>query len=276
LGSRFITTDGVWLCNSTNFIIDFDLIKPATPMKPNKVYFFGTCLINSIHPETGISAVKILKQEGLQVIFPKDQTCCGQPAYNAGYPYEARKVARQQIRLFPKEYPIVVPSGSCAGMMKHYYPKLFKNEPDLESVKEFSSRITEFTEFLVRVLKIRLSDEGDPVDVTWHSSCHAAREMKVIEDSKSLLNQLKQVNLLDLANEEQCCGFGGTFSIKQPDISEAMVKDKVQAIKDSGASQVISGDWGCLMNIIGALEFQKVPILGQHIADFIRERCHGK
>jgi L-lactate dehydrogenase complex protein LldE len=244
------------------------------PEKPEKVYLFGTCIVNDVYPETGISAIRLLQKEGVKVIFPQSQSCCGQPAYNSGFPEQTKAVARQQIRSFPKDYPIVVPSGSCAAMMKHHYPRLFADEPDLEKTRAFSARIYELTEFLVHVLKINLEDRGEPIDVTWHSSCHAAREMKIIEDSKSLLNQLANVKLIELENEQQCCGFGGTFSIKQPEISAAMVKDKVDAIKDSGARRVIAGDCGCLVNITGAMEFQNVSIQGTHIADFIWERIH--
>ncbi len=242
------------------------------PAKPEKVYLFGTCIINDVYPETGISTIRLLRKEGVKVVFPQSQSCCGQPAYNSGFPDQAKIVVRQQLRSFPKEYPIVVPSGSCAGMMKHHYSELFANEPDREEALAFSARIYELTEFLVHVLKIELEDKGDPIDVTWHSSCHAAREMKIIEDSKYLLKQLSNVNLIDLDNEHQCCGFGGTFSIKQPEISAAMVKDKVDAIRNSGARRVIAGDCGCLVNITGAMEYQNVPIQGTHIADFIWER----
>ncbi|MCG8339416.1 MAG: (Fe-S)-binding protein [Proteobacteria bacterium] len=242
------------------------------PAKPEKVYLFGTCIINDVYPETGISTIRLLRKEGVKVVFPQSQSCCGQPAYNSGFPDQAKIVARQQLRSFPKEYPIVVPSGSCAGMMKHHYSELFANEPDRGEALAFSARIYELTEFLVHVLKIELEDKGDPIDVTWHSSCHAAREMKIIEDSKYLLKQLSNVNLIDLDNEHQCCGFGGTFSIKQPEISAAMVKDKVDAIRNSGARRVIAGDCGCLVNITGAMEYQNVPIQGTHIADFIWER----
>ena len=164
--------------------------------KPKKVYFFGTCLINLSYPETGMAGIRLIQREGVEVIFPQSQTCCGQPAYNSGFPDEAKSVARKQIELFSKSYPIVVPSGSCAGMMKHHYPKLFANDPDFDRVNDFSKRIFELSEFLVRVLKIQLVDRGQPVRVTWHSSCHSLREMGVVEDSKSLLCQLKNVELI--------------------------------------------------------------------------------
>ena len=234
------------------------------------------CLVDTIYPEVGEAMVHVLRKLGVSLNCPTDQTCCGQPAYNSGFPNEARKVALKQIRLFPKDYPIVVPLGSCAGMMKHHYPYLFAEDSNLDAVKRFSSRIMELSEFLVQVLKIKLEDRGRPVKVTWHSSCHALREMGVIEDSKSLIRQLNNVELVELENESECCGFGGTFAVKQPEISGAMVADKVEDIRRTGASRLLAGDCGCLMNISGALEYQNSPIKGQHLAEFIWERINGK
>ena len=246
------------------------------PEKPESVYFFGTCLADMFYPESGMAGIKLIQQQGVSVIFPPEQTCCGQPAYNSGFPAEARTVARKQIDLFYKNFPIVVPSGSCAGMMRHHYPQLFENDPAIEQVKNFSERIFELSEFLVNVLKIKLEDRGKPVKVTWHSSCHALREMKVTEDSKALIRQLKNVELVELEHEYECCGFGGTFAVKQPQLSEVMVNDKVEYIRQTGATRVLSGDCGCLMNISGALDYQKIPITGQHLAEFIWERINGK
>ncbi|MEZ5582888.1 MAG: (Fe-S)-binding protein [Candidatus Competibacteraceae bacterium] len=242
---------------------------------PEKVYFFGTCLIDMCYPQAGLAGIELLQQQGIQVIFPQGQSCCGQPSYNSGFPAETKAVARQQLKSFAKDYPIVVPSGSCAGMLKHHYPALFADEPEAAEARRFAQRVYELTEFLVRVLDIKLEDRGAPIKVTWHSSCHATREMGIIEDSKSLLRQLQNVELVELQNEQECCGFGGTFSIKQPAISAAMVKDKTADIQQTGASRVLSGDCGCLMNIGGALEYQQKPIPTQHIAEFILERVNG-
>jgi L-lactate dehydrogenase complex protein LldE len=228
------------------------------------------------YPGSGMAGIKLIQREGVQVIYPKQQTCCGQPAYNSGFPKEAKKVAFKQIRLFPENYPIVVPSGSCAAMMKHHYPLLFEGDPDFDLIKQFSNRIYELSEFLVRILKIRLEDQGTPTKVTWHSSCHALREMHIIEDSKSLIRQLQNVELVELQNEYECCGFGGTFAVKQPDISGAMVADKVADIHQTGASRLLAGDCGCLMNISGAMEYQNVPVKGQYFAEFIWERINAK
>ncbi len=244
------------------------------PEKPEKVYYFGTCLMDMFYPAAGMAGINLIRREGVQVIFPREQTCCGQPAYNSGFPKEAKKVALKQIQLFPKKYPIVVPSGSCAAMMKHHYPLLFEGDAKLELIQRFSKRISELSEFLVKTLKIKLQDRGTPIKVTWHTSCHALREMNIIEDSKSLIRQLQNVELVTLQNENECCGFGGTFAVKQPEISGAMVIDKVADIHQTGAARLLAGDCGCLMNISGAMAYQKVPVKSQHLAEFIWERIN--
>lgn len=247
----------------------------AESKKPNTVYYFGTCLMDMFYPEAGMAGIKLIRSEGLRVIFPRRQTCCGQPAYNSGFPKEAKKVALKQIEIFPENYPIVVPSGSCAGMMKHHYPLLFAGDARLDSIQQFSNRIVELSEFMVRTLNVKLEDRGAPIKVTWHSSCHALREMQIIEYSKSLIRQLQNVQLVELQNEFECCGFGGTFAVKQPDISGAMVSDKVADIQQTAAARLLTGDCGCLMNISGAMEYQKIPIKGQHFAEFIWERINA-
>jgi L-lactate dehydrogenase complex protein LldE len=244
----------------------------SDPRHSDTVYFFGTCLVDAMYPEAGLAAIRLLRREGLSVIFPQEQSCCGQPAFNSGFTEEARAVARKQIRVFSEPYPIVVPSGSCAGMMKHHYPKLFSGQADEAAAREFSGRVYELFEFLVRVLHIKLEDRGEPVTVTWHSSCHALREMDVIRDSKALIRQLKNVSLVELERETECCGFGGTFAVKQPAISAAMVKDKVDDIRRTGASTVLTGDCGCLMNITGAMSHSGVAVTGKHLAEFLWER----
>lgn len=244
-------------------------------LKSQTVYFFGTCLIDTIFPQAGIAAIRLLQKFGVRVIFPQDQTCCGQPAYNSGFPDEARAVARKQIRLFPKSLPIIVPSGSCAGMMKCHYPELFDGRPEATAVQSFSGRILELGQFLNRELNVELVDKGPPVTVTWHSSCHALREMGVIEDAKALLAQLENVTVIPLERETECCGFGGTFAVKQSEISGAMVTDKVDDILQTDAGHVISGDCGCLMNISGAMEKRRLDLTGLHLAQFLWERING-
>lgn len=246
-------------------------------MKPDTVYFFGTCLIDLIYPQAGVSAVQLLQREGVKVIYPPAQTCCGQPAWNSGYRDEARKVARAQIKLFSKAIPIVIPSGSCAGMMKTHYPELFKHEADEAEALNLASRVYELTEFLVDVLKVQLEDLGEPVTVAVHTSCSARREMGVADKIEQLLGQLSQVQVKEQAYKAECCGFGGTFAVKEPEISAAMVADKTQHIRATGATQLVSQDCGCLLNISGAFAYQakqegKPAPKAQHIAEFLWER----
>ena len=244
--------------------------------KPKQVYFFGTCLVDLFYPEAGLAGMRLIQREGVGVIFPQGQSCCGQPAWNSGYRDEARDVAATQLALFTKEIPVVVPSASCAGMMKHHYPLLFESDKNLQRVRQFSERVVELSEFLVQTLAIQLTDRGQPIKVTWHSSCHALREMRIIEYSKALIRQLENVELVELQNEHECCGFGGTFAVKQPAISAAMVKDKTDDIRQTGSARFISGDCGCLMNISGAMQHEKIQIDGQHLAEFIWERINDK
>ncbi len=234
--------------------------------KPARVYFFGTCLVDAIYPEAGVAAIRLIEQEGVRVVFPPGQSCCGQPAYNSGFPEEARRVARRQL----------VPADLGAPRaVKHHYPALFAGDPDLAAAQAFAGRVVEWSEFMVAVLGVSYADRGDPIRVTWHSSCHALREMRVIEHSKALIRQLGNVELVELGREAECCGFGGTFAIKQPAISAAMVADKVEDIARTGAARVIAGDCGCLMNITGAAARRELPFEGQHLAEFIWERTHG-
>ncbi|MGQ9371785.1 (Fe-S)-binding protein [Azospirillum sp. ST 5-10] len=246
------------------------------PERPRTVYYFGTCLVDLFYPEAGLAGMELLRREGLRVVFPQGQSCCGQPARNTGLHEEARAVARAQIRAFPEPWPIVVPSGSCAGMMRVHYPQLFEGEPDRAAAEAFAGRVYELTWFLVHVLDVRLEDRGEPVRVTWHPSCHSMREMGVTDEPKRLLRGLANVELVENPRERECCGFGGTFSVRQPEVSAAMVADKIAAVEDTGASVMLTGDCGCLMNIAGAMEKAGKPPRGRHIAEFLMERCHGR
>ncbi len=251
---------------------------PKTPIegKPSAVYYYGTCLVDLFYPEAGLAGIRLLDREGVRVVFPQDQTCCGQPAYNSGFASEARAVARAQIERFSKPYPIVVPSGSCAGMMKRHYPSLFEGDSFLPQAEEFAGRIQELTSFLVHVLRVRLVDLGAPARVTWHPSCHALREMGVVEEPAALLAQLAQVEVVPLSRESECCGFGGTFAVRHPEISAAMVEDKAADVVATGAPTLLSGDGGCLLNIAGRLEATGHRVRPLHIAEFLWERTRAR
>lgn len=242
------------------------------PPKPDRVYYFGTCLIDLFYPEAGIAGVELLEREGIEVIYPRNQTCCGQPAYTSGYHDEARAVARAQLALFPENWPIVVPSGSCAGMMLRHYPALFRDTPEAEQATRVASRVWELTDFLLNVCRIQLEDLGEPVTVAMHTSCSARREMKVAGAGPALLRQLQNVTLVEQARAEECCGFGGTFAVRHPEISTAMVSEKVDTLIDCGAETFVTTDCGCLMNIAGYAQKHGRPLRGEHILSFLYRR----
>lgn len=244
--------------------------------KPSNVYLFGTCVLDLFFPEAGMDAIRLLEREGLRVHFPQAQSCCGQPAYTSGYTDEAREVARAQLALFEQDWPLVVPSGSCAGMIREHYGELFKDEPaTLKRVRALAERTFELAEFLLYVCQVEFKDQGAPTQVALHTSCSARREMNTHLHGRALLAQLGNVERVDHDHESECCGFGGTFSVRMPDISGAMVADKTRALQDSGAAQVVSADCGCLLNINGALEKQNARLRGQHLASFLWQRIGG-
>ena len=241
-----------------------------------EVYFYATCLVDLFFPDAGMAGIELLQAAGVRVIFPQGQTCCGQPAFNCGYWEEARDVARAQLALFPRDLPVVLPSGSCAGMIRQHYPELFHGEPDEAAAVALSGRVFELTQFLVDELHLQLEDLGEPVKVTVHASCHAMREQGVLDRPKQLLGQLKNVEVVDLAREKECCGFGGTFAVRQEGLSAAMACDKAADATATGAALVLSTDGGCLMNIGGTLEKQGSPLGTVHIAQFLWERTHAR
>jgi len=253
---------------------------PSGP-RPTDVYFFATCLVDLFCPEAGMDAIQLLEREGIRVHFPENQTCCGQPAYTSGYADEARAVAKVQLGLFPNDWPVVVPSGSCAGMMRHHYPKLFAEDAALKAQAEaLSGRIYELTEFFVKVLRVNwkgsAKDSGKPARITLHTSCSARREMGTHLHARELLGQLAGVEVLQQSHESECCGFGGTFSVRQPAISAAMAGDKADALKETGAEKFVSADGGCLMNIDGTLEKRRDSFRGQHLASFLWQHTGGE
>jgi len=250
------------------------------PAMPRDVYVFATCLIDQFTPQAGLDTVRLLEREGITVHYVEQQTCCGQPAHSSGFPDEARAVALQQLKLFTEAWPIVVPSGSCGGMLRMHYPQLFADDPLLHAkALDLAARVYELSEFLVHVVNFRHEDLGAPCTVALHTSCHARREMGSHETSAALLDSLTQVEVVQQARVEECCGFGGTFAMRYPDISEAIVSDKVASLRDSGAQRVVSADCGCLLNITGRAAKQdelaglSAPSLpGEHLASFLWRR----
>lgn len=242
------------------------------PARPRQVYFYSTCLVDLFYPEAGLAGIELLEREGIEVHYPERQTCCGQPAYTSGYHDQARAVAAAQLSLFPENWPIVVPSGSCGGMMRKHYPDLFAGTPQEAAAKAIAERTWELTDFLLNVCHIRLQDRGEPETVALHTSCSARREMGLGGVGPALLGQLEGVAVVEQARAEECCGFGGTFAVRHPEISAAMVEDKVNAITAAGAERFVTTDCGCMMNIAGFAEKQGRPLQGEHILSFLWRR----
>lgn len=237
-----------------------------------RVSLFVTCLADMMYPDVAESVVRLLHRYGCEVDFPELQTCCGQPAFNSGYQDEARKVARNLIRAFEHSDYVVSPSGSCTGMVHHYYPQLFANEPEWKAKAEaFIEKTYEFTQFLVRVLGVEDVGAYFPEKVTYHPSCHASRLLGIKEEPQVLLSNVKGLEFVDLPHKEDCCGFGGTFAVKMADMSEAMVCEKVANVCATNASVLVGTDMGCLMNIDGRLNKENKPMRVMHIAQLLEE-----
>jgi L-lactate dehydrogenase complex protein LldE len=242
-------------------------------MKPS-VQLFVTCLIDTLQPQIGEAVVNVLEYVGVQVKFPTDQTCCGQPAFNAGMRFEARKMAKHTIQTFESDpAPIVIPSGSCAAMLRHGYPELFADDPEwLPRAERLASRTYEFTEFLVDVLHISDVGASHPGKATYHSSCHLLRELGVDRQPRALLANVRGLELIELPHREECCGFGGVFSVEHPEISAEMLKRKIQNIESTQTPLAIVCDTGCLMHIYGGLHKQGKPQRVVHIAEVLAKR----
>ena len=221
-----------------------------------RVALFVPCYVDLINPEVGVSVVRVLRSLDVEVVYPEGQTCCGQPAFNSGFFDEARTVARHFLEVFEKERwdYVVCPSGSCTTMVSHYYPFLLKDLPDeRERSEALGHRVREFSDFLVNVLKVKDLGAHHAGRAVFHTGCHQRRELGVLEEPKELLRNVEGLELLDWENEELCCGFGGTFSVKMPDISTAMADEKIAALEESGADTLISCDSSCLMHLRGRL-----------------------
>ena len=240
-------------------------------MNDNKTAtLFIQCLVDTIYPEVGEAMVEILRRQGVTLNCPTDQTCCGQPAFNSGYRQEARAAARHFIGVFENAELIVCPSGSCVNMVRHHYPQLFQAEHRwLQRAQALAARTYEFTEYLVDVLGVEDVGARYLGRVTYHDSCHLLRGIGVKEQPRALLRQVKGAEFVEMERSDQCCGFGGAFSVKYADISTAMVSEKVKFIVESGADTVVGCDMGCLMNIEGMLSRMGSTVKVMHIAQIL-------
>ncbi len=238
---------------------------------PETVQLFVTCILDTLYPQVGDAVVRVLERVGAQVAFPAGQTCCGQPAFNAGLRAQARPAAMQTIRVFEQtEGPVVVPSGSCAAMIRHGYAELFAGDPAwLPRAQALAKRTYEFSEFLVDYLGIVDVGARFPGKIAYHSSCHLLRDLGVSRQPRLLLEAVRQAELVDLPFAEDCCGFGGVFSAEHPEISTAMLERKIGNIQASSAPVIVSCNSGCITNINGGLHRRSLSQRAMHIAEVL-------
>ena len=235
-----------------------------------RVGLFVTCLVDLFRPTVGFAAVKLLEEAGCTVEVPAAQTCCGQPAYNSGDRADARAIATQVITAFePYDY-VVTPSGSCAGMIREHYPTLFADDPAMQKrAQALAARTYELISFLTDVRGLsRVAARFDGT-ITYHDSCSGLRELGVKQQPRTLLATVEGLRLTELPGAEICCGFGGTFCVKYPEISDKIVREKTADIAATGAGTLLAGDLGCLLNMAGKLQREGRPIAVRHVAEVL-------
>jgi L-lactate dehydrogenase complex protein LldE len=238
---------------------------------PARIALLVTCLVDLFRPSIGFAAVKLLEQAGCTVEVPA-QTCCGQPAYNSGDKTDAKAIARQVIAAFSGYDYVVAPSGSCAGMLRVHYPEMFADEPAmLAQAQELASRTYELVAFLADVRGMEKVAARWKRRVTYHDACSGLRELGVKQQPRKLLRTVAGLTLRELPGAEVCCGFGGTFCIKYPEISDKMVRDKAADIAGTGADTLLAGDMGCLLNMAGKLTRQGREIRVRHVAEVLAD-----
>jgi len=244
--------------------------------EPARVALLVTCLVDLFRPSIGFAAVKLLEEAGCTVEVPRLQTCCGQPAYNSGDKADAKAIARQVITAFAGYQYVVVPSGSCAGMVRVHYPELFSDEPAMrEQAEDLAARTYELVSFLVDIRGMKEVAARCAQTVTYHDSCSGLRELGVKAQPRRLLAGVDGLTLNELSGAEICCGFGGTFAVKYPDISDEMARDKIADIEATGAGCVLAGDLGCLLQIAGKLSRAGSGVETRHVAEVLADMTDG-
>jgi len=241
----------------------------ASSSRPRRVALFVTCLVDLFRPAVGFAAVKLLEEAGCTVEVPPLQVCCGQPAYNSGDRATTRAIAAQVIDAFEGYDAVVVPSGSCGGMLSHHYPGLFDDPAMKARAENLANRSYELMAFLVDVLGVTKVAAQYDGRVTYHDSCSGLRELGVKEQPRRLLASVGGLRLSEMKSPEVCCGFGGTFCVKYPEISNAMVSEKSADIAATGADTLLAGDLGCLMNMAGKLQREGSAVRVRHVAEVL-------
>jgi L-lactate dehydrogenase complex protein LldE len=238
--------------------------------KLKNVDVFLPCFVDQCYPQTGWNMIKVLEFLGCKVNYPEKQTCCGQPAYNAGFFDEAATVATKFLSDFPKEKYIIMPSASCVGMVRNGYGTLFKQSSHVLEYKRVSKYTYEFTEFLTEVMHLdKLPGSKFPHKVTYHDSCSGIRECGIKQGPRKLLSNVEGIELIEMNGTETCCGFGGTFSVKFDSISTAMTEQKVNNALETGAEYIVSTDWSCLMTMDAYIQKNNLNIKTIHIVDVL-------
>ena len=235
------------------------------------VSLFVTCLVDQLWSGVGASCVEVLRRVGCEVEFDERQTCCGQPAFNTGYRPEARELAQRFIRIFEESDAevIVSPSGSCTAMV-HHFAELFSDDPDWRRrAQAVAAHTHELSSFLIRVLKIEDVGATWAGRLTWHDACHGLRDLNLKSEPRSLIRHVRGAEFVELENADACCGFGGTFSVKYPEISLAILDQKIEAIENAGVQAVVSGDASCLMQIEGRLSRNGSKVRVMHLAELL-------
>jgi len=239
-------------------------------MPRTRAALFVTCLIDQFFPQVGECVVKVLRGLDVEVTFNPAQICCGQLAFNTGYREEARAVASNVLNLFDDADYVVCPSGSCTSMVRLFYPELFAADPErLRKWRQVKDRLFEFSEFLVNVLKVEDVGASFPHRVTYHDSCHLLRELGVEQQPRKLLRKVRGIDFVEMEGYKVCCGFGGTFAVKFPEVSVAMGRDKLQLATQTNAEYLIANDSSCLMHLSGLIHRQGVPLKTLHLAEVL-------
>lgn len=234
-----------------------------------RVQLFIPCFVDQLYPETAFNMIKVLEKACCDVAYNINQTCCGQPAFNAGFMQECKSVASKFVKDFDTADYIVAPSASCVGFVRNYYSGFFEDSSQSHQVNGITKRIFEFTEFLTNVLKIENFGAELNLKATYHDSCAGLRECKIKEGPRSLLDKVKGLEMVEMADTETCCGFGGTFAVKFDTISQAMAEQKINHAMETGASCIISTDLSCLMHLQGVITKKGLPLTTMHIADVL-------
>lgn len=238
-------------------------------MSGSSVSLFVTCLVDLLYPEVGEATVALLEHAGARVAFPAAQTCCGQPPFNSGFEEDARRLARTMLDAFDGSEAVVSPSGSCTAMVRSYYPHLFHGRREEARARALAARTYELSEYLVDVLGVERIDGRWPGRVTYHDSCHGLRELGLTGQGRRLLSGVDGVELVEMARPDLCCGFGGTFSVRLPDVATAMADDKIGQVEATGADVVVAGDAGCLMHMAGRMSRRGSKVRPMHLATLL-------